>query len=126
MIITSVVFGLILLGWIYVFWWRDFALKTWPKQTLKLRGWTWTLWKDSRTILIARLYWVGALVLGAYDLAVSTGIDPAYSMSGVLMQYLPEQYRSLAISGFLFITGAGIEWLRRQTTAPLGQKDDDA
>jgi len=125
MIITSVVFGIILLGWVYVFWWRDFALRMWPDTTRRFRKATYLLWLDSRAIMMGRLYWVGAIILFIYDMAVSAGIDPAYSMSGVVMQYLPEQYRSMVISAFLFITGAGIEFLRKTTTGPVGQKADE-
>lgn len=76
------------------------------------------LWSRSRTVLVARLYWVPGLI----DLVTSWAFDwtplVARAFEGV-----PDDLRGLVISAALAVTGALFEWLRRVTSEPVTAKE---
>ena len=82
------------------------------------------LWARSRAILVARLYWLGGLVLGAHEsLAAFIGGQDWTPVLVRLFRQIPDDLRPLvitmSIAGFATITGALIEWLRRVTVKPV-------
>jgi hypothetical protein len=80
------------------------------------------LFAKSRTILAARLYWVGGLLVGLQQLAAQAGVDTT-PVTNELAKMIPEGYRSLAVGVAMLVTGVGFEWLRRVTTSPIPDKE---
>jgi len=116
---------IIFVVWAYILFIRGWMLSVWPEQV----GWWHTiednLWAKSRTILGARLYWVGGIIIGLHDLAGAAGIDVT-PITTQLASYIPEQYRGLALSLGVALTGVMFEYLRRRTTvavADIGDKN---
>ncbi len=81
------------------------------------------LWAKSRTLLMARLTWVGGLVSGAS--AVTGGVDWT-AVAHKLVAFLPAQYQDLGeallIPVAIATLGGIFEWLRH-VTAPLPTAD---
>jgi hypothetical protein len=77
------------------------------------------LFDRSRTILAARMYWIGGALLGIQQIAASAGLD-ATPIINEAAKMIPEQYRGLVVAVALFITGLSFEWLRKKTTTPVG------
>jgi hypothetical protein len=108
----------IFIVWFYILFGRGWMLAKWPDQV----GWWHTiednLWAKSRTILGARLYWVGGAVIALHDLAAAAGVDftPILTQLG---EFIPPAYRGLALSAAIALTGILFEYLRRTTTVPV-------
>ena len=107
--------------WFYILFVREWMVAKWPDQV----GWWHTiednLWAESRTILGARLYWVGGAIIALHDLAAAAGVDWTPILTQ-LTTLIPEQYRGLALAAAIAITGLLFEYLRRQTTTSIGEK----
>jgi hypothetical protein len=114
---------IIFVVWSYILFIRGWMLAKWPDRV----GWLFTidneLWAKSRTILGARLYWVGGAVVALHDLAGAAGIDVT-PITTQLAAYIPEQYRGLALSVGVIATGVLFEYLRRRTTVPVAEIGD--
>jgi hypothetical protein len=84
------------------------------------------LWAKSRTILVGRLYWLGGLLLTLHDTLGSLALDwtplVARALAGV-----PDDIRplvmSLAVAGFVSVTGFLFNHLRKVTSEPLADKE---
>jgi hypothetical protein len=107
--------------WAYVLFLRPQLVKWYPEFFASINQIEYRLWNNSRTIISARLYWVGGVLVAVHDFIAQQSADmtPFLSEAGNL---IPEKYRPLALSGFLIVTGALFEWLRRVTTQPLEDK----
>jgi hypothetical protein len=112
----------IFVAWVYVVFVRPRLAANYPATFEKIDAIELKLWSASRTILFARLYWVGGLVIGAHDLIAQAGADwtPLVNEAAA---FIPERYRPLALAAFLFGTGVLYEWLRRITTTPVAEKE---
>ena len=75
----------------------------------------------SRTLLIARLYWLGGIFIAIHDKLAEYGFDVTPLITQV-SDFIPENYRPLALAAFLALTGLAFEWLRRVTREPLPGK----
>ena len=86
----------------------------WSRAVAALRGW--------RSVLLARLYWIGGLALALHDAVIPAlaGVDwtPLTTMA---LSFVAEPYRPLLLSLALAVTGALFEWLRRLAAGPVGE-----
>lgn len=107
----------ILVAWAYILFVREWLVARWPATFSKWHAIEDTLWASSRTILIARGYWLLGLIVAIHDILATNGFDwtPITTQVG---NYLPAEWRAPALSVFLILTGAIFEWLRRVTPAP--------
>lgn len=118
---------IIFVSWFYILFVREWAVSRWPDHFgpwYKLEEW---LWLNSRQILIARLYWVGGILIGLHETLAQQGFDVTPFLVQI-EEYIPERWRPMLapfiIPVFLGATGVLIEWLRRITTEPLDAKVD--
>jgi hypothetical protein len=107
----------ILVAWIYIAFLREWLVARWPATFSEWHALEDTLWASSRTILVARGYWLLGIILGLHDLLANEGFDWT-PMLNQLGELIPPGYRAPALSLFLILTGAAFEWLRRTTAAP--------
>jgi len=111
----------IVLAWLYIWVARPWLANRYPKV------WQWVdtaeawLIDRSRTLLIARLYWVGGIVICIHDKLAEYGMDWT-PLVNQFTDLVPETYRPLALAGFLALTGIAFEWLRHVTREPLPRK----
>jgi hypothetical protein len=111
--------------WAYVLFGRSWMLEKWPDQVGYWHTIEDNLWAKSRTILSARLYWVGGVIIALHDLAGAAGIDVT-PITSQISNLIPEQYRGLAIALASIVTGLLFEYMRRTTTvavADIGTKN---
>ncbi len=114
-----IVLGVIILViWIYVIFVRNWLESKFPDEYGWLNKTERMLWDKSRTILVARFYWLAGLLVGLQQLAASAGVDVTPFVTQ-LSEYIPEGYRGLAISLSMIVTGVGFEYLRKLTTNPV-------
>lgn len=113
------ILAVILLAWIYILFVREAMVAIWPD---KFRWWHENvedkIWAQSRTLFIARLYWVGAILVSAHEALAAGGYDFTPLLKQI-SQFVPEEYRPIIVPAFLLLTGAAMEYLRRRTTSPL-------
>lgn len=90
----------------------DLADGFWAKVSLLLHG--------LKTILVARLVWVGGLSVAAHDMVAPllAGAD-WQPVIPVLLARLPDEWRGIVITLAFAALGAVFEWLRRVTTGPV-------
>lgn len=119
LIVLSII---IFIVWAYVLFIMDWMFARWPDQVGWWRKMEDTLWAQSKTILTARLYWIGGVIVFLHDLAAQAGIDVT-PITNELSNFIPEKYRPLALAGFLMVTGIMFEYLRRITSTPVGESD---
>lgn len=112
----------IIAAWAYILFIREWLVANWPDRF----GW-WhqledTLWAKSRTLLIARLYTIGGIVVAIHDALASAGLDwtPLTTQITNAIGFIPENLRALALGLFLMLTGIAFEKLRQWTTGPIG------
>jgi hypothetical protein len=111
----------IVLAWLYIWVARPWLASRYPKV------WQWIdtaeswLIDRSRTLLIARLYWLGGIFIAVHDTLAEHGFDVTPLITQV-SDFVPENYRPLALAGFLALTGIAFEWLRHVTREPLPGK----
>lgn len=113
----------IVVVWAYILWVREWLEARFPDSfytKIIHHGEDW-LWSNSRTILAARLYWVGGIFVALHDMLAASGFDVTPFTTEVA-NLLPEKYRPLALAGLLMVTGIAFEWLRRATVEPLASK----
>lgn len=82
------------------------------------------LWRNSRQILISRLYWVGGALVGLHDTIAHSqfmGLDWT-PITSRLIEPVPPDFRPLAISAAVAGTGVIFEALRKATTGPVQGK----
>ncbi len=114
----------IVVVWSYILFVREWLVAKWP-DTFK---W-WheqvedRLWARSRAILVARLYWVGGIVIGIHELVAASGYDVTPLLHEIA-KFIPEKYQPLALAAFLGVTGIAFEWLRRKTKTAPWRPDD--
>lgn len=79
-----------------------------------LRGW--------RSVLLARLYWIGGITLALHDAVIPAlaGVDWT-PLTTMVLSFVAEPYRPLLLSLALAVTGALFEWLRRLASGPVGE-----
>jgi len=115
----------VLVLWIYILFVREWLVDRWPDQ---FKWWHEQvedkLWDRSRTILTARLYWVGSIVIALHEFFAQYGMDWT-PITQEISKLIPEQYRGLALALMLGLTGIAFEWLRRVTTESLTEKKGD-
>ena len=108
----------IVLAWLYIWVARPWLANRYPEvwQVIdKIEAW---LIDRSRTLLIARLYWLGGIFIAIHDKLAEYGFDVTPLITQV-SDFVPENYRALALAAFLALTGLAFEWLRRATREPL-------
>jgi hypothetical protein len=110
----------ILLGWTYVFFIRPYLVAHYPLYG-KFAEFESAFYLKSRTILMARLYWVGGIVVALQQLAASAGLDVT-PLVQEMAKWIPDGYRSLAVAFVMFATGLIFEALRRKTIAPVDKE----
>ena len=108
----------IFVAWAYFMFGRPFFERRYPNAFARINTIEAALWKNSKTILAARFYWVGGLVIGAHDWLAQSGYDVT-PMVNEIAAFIPEQYRPLVLAAFLFFSGLLFEWLRWLTTSPV-------
>ena len=96
---------IVFLAWAYIFFGRPLLMNRF--RTLwgyidPVEDW---LVDRSRTLIVARLYWIGGIVIAIHDTLASYGMDWTPLVNEVT-NLIPEQYRALALAGFLAATGA--------------------
>jgi hypothetical protein len=116
---TLIFAGLLIFAvWFYILFVRPFLIDRFPPFG-KFAAVERALFDRSRTILAARMYWIGGALLGIQQIAASAGLD-ATPIINEAAKMIPEQYRGLVVAVALFITGLSFEWLRKKTTTPVG------
>lgn len=101
--------------WAYVLFLRPKVLAAFPKiYEIECK-----LWDGSRQILVARMAWLGGIIVTIHDFVLSSGADGS-SLLHELAAFLPDKYQPLALAGVLFVGGIALEWLRKTTTGPVG------
>ena len=108
----------IFLIWAYILFARPYLSEKFPSTYGRFAKIEQTLFERSRTILVARSYWFGGLLLSAHELAAAAGLDVTPFISEV-SKLIPEGYRGMAVAGFMFVTGLIFAWLRKRTTGPV-------
>lgn len=111
---------LVFLIWGYVLFVRPYLVAKYPEFG-KFAAWEDTLYSKSRTILVAKGYWLGGILVGLHEVAAQAGLDVT-PITDELGKFVPEQYRGLAIAVVLFATGIAFRWLRQVTTSSLDDK----
>jgi len=109
------------LAWAYIFLGRPLLRDHYPQLWSyidRVEDW---LVDRSRTLIVARLYWIGGIIIAIHDTLASYGMDWTPLVNEVT-NLVPEQYRALALAGFLAATGVAFEWLRRVTRESLADK----
>lgn len=106
------------LVWSYILWGRPFLASRFPVLFRTIYEIEASLWSRSRTILIARLYWVGGALIAIHDALAGLGLDWTPVVQQVT-RYVPAELQPFALAAFLAVTGASFEWLRRVTTASV-------
>ncbi len=115
-----IVFGTVIIAmWAYILFIRPRLIEKYPAFG-KFAKFEQVLFDKSRTVLAARLYSIGGVVVGIQALAASAGLDVT-PIINELAKLIPEGYRSLAVGIFLLLTGIAFEWLRKATTKPVGE-----
>ncbi len=83
-----------------------------------------TLWAKSRTVLAARLTWLGGLIAGIANL--TAGVDWS-TLLGQLVSYLPASIQptasALIVPLAVTCLGGLFDWLRHVTSEPLAAKE---
>lgn len=79
------------------------------------------LWANSRTLLIARLYTLGGIIIAIHDGLAQSGVNVTPILEQIT-SFLPEKYRPLGLALWVVLTGVVFEWLRHATSKPLSEK----
>ena len=111
----------VFLAWAYIFFGRPLLMNRFPTLWGYIDPVERWLVDHSRTLIIARLYWIGGIVIAIHDTLASYGMDWTPLVNEVT-NLVPEQYRALMLAGFLALTGVAFEWLRRVTRESLADK----
>jgi hypothetical protein len=112
----------VFLAWAYIFFGRPLLMNRFPTLWSYIDPAERWLVDRSRTLIVARLYWIGGIVIAIHDTLASYGMDWTPLVNEVT-NLIPEQYRPLLLAGFLALTGVAFEWLRRVTTDSLAAKE---
>ncbi len=113
--------AVIVVVWAYVLWIREWLVHKWPEEFSwwhSIEDW---LWAKSRTILVARGYWIGGILIYIHDQLASYGFNVTPILDEI-SKFIPATYRPLALAVFLALTGLAFEWLRRNTDSAVGEK----
>jgi len=111
---------LILLIWLYVMLLRPILVVRYP-QFGAFAEWEQTLYKRSRTVLVARSYQIAGWIVGVQALLAQAGVDTT-PFTSQLTDMVPEKYRALVVSGGLIITGIIFVKLRKMTANPVSDQ----
>jgi hypothetical protein len=114
---------IVFLAWAYIFFGRPFLRERYPKMWSYIDPVEDWLVDRSRTLIVARLYWIGGIVIAIHDTLASYGMDWTPLVNEVT-NLIPEQYRALALAGFLALTGVAFDWLRHVTGESLASKKE--
>jgi len=112
---------IVFLAWAYIFFGRPLLRERFPKIWAYIDPIEDWLVANSRTLIIARRYWIGGAVIAIHDTLASYGMDWTPLVNEVT-NLIPADYRPLALAGFLAATGVAFEWLRRVTRESLAEK----
>lgn len=110
--------------WFYVLFVREWLVALWPGRFTRIREWEKWLWDNSRTILTARLYWLGGAILAVHEWAAAAGFDFTPIVQQIT-DLVPDTYQKFVPLGFsllIMATGFIFERLRKTTTEPLELK----
>jgi hypothetical protein len=109
----------IALVWAYILWGRAYIIK-YSATAAAFISTVDGLYARSRTILVARGYWIVGLVIGIHDSLAEAGFDwtPLTTQISDALTIIPVNMRPWALSSFFIITGIVFEWLRKTTLAP--------
>jgi len=110
----------IVVVWVYILWLREWLVARWPATFSKWHAIEDWLWASSRTILIARGYWVLGVITAIHDYLATQGFDwtPFTTQIMNALTFVPADLRAPMFGLFLIATGAAFEWLRHVTSAP--------
>jgi hypothetical protein len=122
--IFLIVGAIILTLWIWYIFVRPIMAKRYPETFDPITEIWIALWRNSKTMLAARLYTIGGILLAIQTMIVSAGIDTA-SFVYQAAEFIPEKYRPLAISAFMTGTGLLFAYLRKNTHGPLETPEID-
>jgi len=108
--------------WVYILFIRPKLIEWYPLFS-KFTQWEQTLFDQSRTILQARFYWMGGILVALHELAAQAGIDWTTPITDELSNHIPERWRGIAIGLFMMVVGLGFAWLRKTTAgAPTNEE----
>jgi hypothetical protein len=117
MAMTLAIIGIfILLVWIYIFFAREWFVAKFPDQFSVIHRIEDKLWDRSRTLLAARVYWMGGLILFIHDSIAQSGYIDWQPIIGQVAEMFPESWRPLVGSMWPVATGVLFEALRWMTT----------
>jgi hypothetical protein len=114
---------IVFLAWAYIFFGRPFLRDRYPKLWSYIDPVEAWLVDRSRTLIVARLYWIGGIVIAIHDTLASYGMDWT-PLVNEITNLIPADYRPLALAGFLALTGVAFDWLRHVTRESLADKKD--
>src|SRR5215472_11322610 len=79
------------------------------------------LWRNSRTILISRIYWIAGALVGIHDALAQTafaGLDWT-PIGERFLSGVPQDLHGIVLAGATAGTGLVFEWLRKVSTGPV-------
>jgi len=118
---TLIIAGfVILILWVYILFIRPILIVKYPDFG-RFASWEQTLFQRSRSVLVGRMYQIGGWLLGLQTLLAASGVDTT-PFTNELAKLIPDQYRPLAISLFMIITGIVVVKLRKM----IGDSGDTA
>ncbi len=121
----AIIFLLIFIVWFYVMWGRDIVRARLSDTNLsRFMTVAETLWMQSRTVLVGRMYWLIGVIMALHEMAVAAGFDftPIY---GELANLFPAPLRPFIPSLLIYGTGILIVKLRKMTMEDTEKKGPD-
>lgn len=112
--------AVVLLAWLYILLIRELLVEVWPDKFARWHQIEDRLWSRSRTLLIARLYIVGSIIIAIHDAIAAQSVNWTPLITQITAT-IPEPYRPIALAIWLAVTGLAMEWLRRHTTGTVGE-----
>jgi hypothetical protein len=106
----------ILVTWVYIFFGREWLVSKWPDKFSVIHSIEDKLWERSRTLLAARIYWVGGIILFIHDSMAMSDLVDWTPIIGQFSELFPEKYRNLVVTTWPVATGILFEALRWMTT----------
>lgn len=113
--------AVVFIVWLYILIIRELLVEAWPAKFQWWHDIEDKLWLRSRQLLVARLYIVGSIIIAIHDAIAAQKADWT-PLIGQVTSHIAPEYRPLALTVWLAVTGIALEWLRRQTTVPLSER----
>jgi hypothetical protein len=114
--------AVVALAWIYILFVRELLVEMWPAKFARWHAVEDKLWDRSRTLLIARLYIAGSIIIAVHDALAAQGAIDWTPLITQITSVVPEPYRPIALAVWLALTGVAMEWLRRTTTGTVAER----